>query len=184
MPAYAVTGATGHLGRLVIADLLARGVPAGDIVAVARTEAKAADLAGRGVEVRQADYSLPETLPAALAGVGRLLLISGDEPGRRPAQHAAVIEAARAGGVERIVYTGILRAATSANPLAPDHKATEETLAASGVPYTLLRNGWYTENYTDQLDGYLQRGRSSAPRVPAGSPPHPAPTTPRPPPRH
>ncbi|MGC5013413.1 SDR family oxidoreductase [Streptosporangium sp. DT93] len=158
MPAYAVTGATGHLGRLVIEDLLDRGVPAAEIVAVARSEAKAADLARRGVQVRLADYSLPETLPAALDGVRRLLLISGDVPGRRPALHAAVIEAARAAGVERVVYTGLLRAGTSASPLAPDHRATEEILAASGVPFTVLRNGWYTENHTDQLPRYLERG--------------------------
>jgi NAD(P)H dehydrogenase (quinone) len=158
MPTYAVTGASGHLGRLAVENLLARGVPASDVVAVARTVDKAADLAGRGVEVRHADYSRPETLPAALAGVDRLLFVSGSEAGRRIPQHTAVIEAARAAGVERVVYTSILRADTTANPLAPEHKATEEVLVGSGVPYTVLRNSWYTENYTDQLDQYLERG--------------------------
>ncbi|PRX96751.1 SDR family oxidoreductase [Allonocardiopsis opalescens] len=158
MPAYAVTGASGPFGRLVVESLLERGVPAADIVAVARTEAKAADLARRGVEVRQADYSRPDTLPPALAGVRRLLLVSGNEPGRRLAQHRAVIDAAAAAGVERLAYTSVLRADTTANPLAPDHKATERALAASGLPATVLRNGWYIENYTDAVDRYLAHG--------------------------
>ncbi|MGP4029833.1 SDR family oxidoreductase [Actinomadura sp. 3N407] len=159
MPVYAITGATGHLGRLVIESLLTRGVSPADIAALARTPDKAADLARLGVEVREADYSRPDTLPSALAGIRRLLLISGDEPGKRVPQHTAVIEAARACDVERITYTSILRAGVSTNPLAPDHKATEEALIASGVPYTLLRNSWYTENYTDRLDQYLEQGQ-------------------------
>jgi NAD(P)H dehydrogenase (quinone) len=158
MPTYAVTGASGHLGRLVVEDLLARGVPAADIVAIVRTPAKAADLAERGVDVRHGDYSRPDTLSAALAGVRRLLLVSGSEPGRRVAQHTAVIQAARAAGVERILYTSILRADTSTNPLAPDHNATEQILLRSGVPSTRLRNSWYIENYTAQLDQYLESG--------------------------
>jgi NAD(P)H dehydrogenase (quinone) len=158
MPVYAVTGAGGHLGRHVVENLLDQGVPAADVVAVARTTSKAAGLARRGVDVRQADYSQPGTLPAALAGVRRLLLVSGSEPGQRVAQHAAVIEAAKAAGVERIAYTSILRADTSTNPLAPEHKGTEEVLIASGVPFTLLRNSWYVDNYTAQLPQYLQRG--------------------------
>ncbi|GAB2476300.1 SDR family oxidoreductase [Promicromonospora xylanilytica] len=158
MTVYAVTGATGRLGRLVVEDLLSRGVPAADLVAVVRTPAKAADLAERGVQVREGDYSRPETLPAALAGVQRLLLISGSEPGGRVAQHAAVIDAAKAAGVERITYTSILKADDTTNPLAGEHQATEQALRASGIPVTLLRNGWYTENYTDQLEQYLQRG--------------------------
>lgn len=158
MTVYAVTGATGRLGRLVVEDLLSRGVPAADLVAVVRTPAKAADLAERGVQVREGDYSRPETLPAALAGVQRLLLISGSEPGGRVAQHVAVIDAAKAAGVERITYTSILKADDTTNPLAGEHQATEQALRASGIPVTLLRNGWYTENYTEQLEQYLQRG--------------------------
>lgn len=158
MSTYAITGAGGQLGHLVIDNLLDRGVPASDIVAIARTTAKAADLEQRGVRVRHGDYSAPETLPAALAGASRLLLISGNEPGERVAQHTAVIEAARAAGVERIIYTSILRADTSTNPLAPEHKGTEAALAASGVPYTVLRNSWYIENYTDQVPAYLAQG--------------------------
>lgn len=158
MPVFAVTGATGRLGHHVVEELLARGVPASDVVAVVRTSSKAADLAARGVQVRHGDYSAAETLPAALAGVQRLLLVSGSEPGQRVAQHTAVIEAARDAGVERLVYTSILRADTSSNPLAGEHKVTEEVLRASGLPFTLLRNSWYIENYTDQLDQYLQHG--------------------------
>src|SRR3712207_4063819 len=101
MPSYAVTGASGRLGRHVVEELLARDVPAGEVVAVVRTPAKVADLAERGVVVREGDYSRPETLPAALAGVRRVLLVSGDAVGERVAQHTAVIEAARAAGVER-----------------------------------------------------------------------------------
>ncbi|WFE54548.1 SDR family oxidoreductase [Micromonospora sp. WMMD1155] len=158
MPTYAVTGATGRLGRLVIGQLLDSGVPATEIAAVVRSPEKAADLAARGVEIRKANYDDPSTLPGAVAGVRRLLLISGDTPGQRVPQHTAVIDAAKLAGVERLVYTSILKADTTTNPLAPEHKATEEVLAASGLTYTVLRNGWYTENYTDQLPQYLGSG--------------------------
>ncbi|MFJ3404579.1 SDR family oxidoreductase [Promicromonospora sp. NPDC090134] len=158
MTTYAVTGATGHLGRLVVEELLSRGVPAADVVAIARTPEKAADLAERGVQVREGDYDRPETLPAALDGVQRLLLVSGSEPGARVAQHTAVIDAAKAAGVQRIAYTGILNADDTTNPLAGEHQATEQVLRASGVPVTLLRNGWYTENYTERLGEFLERG--------------------------
>ena len=158
MTTYAVTGATGHLGRLAVSELLARGVAASDVVAVVRTPARAADLAERGVQVREGDYDRPQTLPAALAGVDRLLLVSGSEPGKRVPQHTAVIDAARAAGVQRLAYTSILHADTTANPLAPEHRATEEVLRASGIPATALRNGWYTENYTSQLGQFAERG--------------------------
>jgi len=158
MPTYAVTGATGHLGHRAVEELLAHGVAASDVVAVVRTPARAADLAARGVEVRAGDYSRPETLPPALEGVQRLLLVSGNEPGARVAQHCAVIEAAASARVERIVYTSILRADVTTNPLAPEHEGTERALRAAGVPFTVLRNGWYTENYTARLGEYLERG--------------------------
>lgn len=158
MPIYAVTGASGHLGRRVIEELLARGIAPADVVAVVRAPSKAADLAARGVQVRLGDYSRPDTLPAALAGVKRLLLVSGSEPGQRVAQHTAVIEAAKAAGVERIAYTSSLNADDTTSPLAGEHQGTEQVLRSAGVPFTLLRNGWYTENYTDQLDQYLQQG--------------------------
>jgi NAD(P)H dehydrogenase (quinone) len=158
MTTYAVTGATGHLGTLVIEDLLAAGVPASDIVAIARSAEKASGLADRGVVIRLANYSDPQTLPAALAGVDVLLLISGSEVGHRITQHGAVIDAAKAAGVGRIAYTSVLRADTSTLPVAPDHLATEELIRASGVPFTFLRNGWYTENYTDRIGEYVGQG--------------------------
>jgi NAD(P)H dehydrogenase (quinone) len=158
MTTYAVTGATGPFGRTAIEELLSRGVPASDVVAIVRTPSKAADLAERGVQVREGDYSRPETLPAALDGVQRLLFVSGSEAGARVPQHTAVVDAAKAAGVERIAYTSILKAGSTSNPLAGEHEATEAALRASGIPVTLLRNGWYTENYTGQLDQYLERG--------------------------
>jgi len=158
MTTYAVTGATGHLGPLVLDALLARGVPATDLVAIARTPAKGAALADRGITVRPGDYSRPDTVLTALSGVDVLLLVSGNEIGRRVAQHAAVVDAARRAGVGRIAYTSLLRADTSPMVLAPEHKATEELLRSSGVPFTILRNGWYLENYTERLDEYTARG--------------------------
>ena len=158
MTTYAVTGASGHLGRLVIDNLLARGVAPTAVVAIARSPEKIADLAERGVQVREGDYDRPETLDAALAGVEKLLLVSGSEVGRRVTQHTNVVEAAERAGVTRILYTSVLRATTSGLVLAPEHKATEEVIRASGLPYTMLRNGWYTENYTDQLASYLAHG--------------------------
>lgn len=162
MPQYTVTGATGHLGRLIIGDLIDAGVPAADITAIARDPGKAADLAGRGVQVRVADYSQPAALAAALAGTGTLMFVSGSEAGQRLPQHRAVIDAARAAGVTRIVYTSLLRADTSGLPLAAEHLATEELLRASGIPFTILRNSWYTENYTAQLPQYLEQGAITA----------------------
>lgn len=153
-----ITGSTGHLGRLVIATLLERGVPAGEIVAAARDPLKAADLAARGVQVRRADYDLPETLTAAIAGTDRLLLISGNEVGKRVPQHRNVVDAAVATGVDLIVYTSLARADTSSSPLAAEHKATEEYIRESGLPYVFLRNGWYVENYTENLAPALGHG--------------------------
>lgn len=155
---YAVTGASGQLGRLVVLGLIDAGVAPAEIVAVVRTPARAADLAEHGVIVRVGDYDEPATLPAALAGVDTLLLISGSEPGRRVPQHRAVVDAAVAAGVTRIAYTSALRADTTELVLAPDHKGTEEVITASGLTYTILRNGWYTENYTRQLAQYLAQG--------------------------
>jgi NAD(P)H dehydrogenase (quinone) len=150
----AVTGSTGQLGRLVVEKLKARA-PAGEIVALARDPAKAADL---GVAVRVADYAKPETLAPALAGVDTLLLISSDAVGQRVDQHAAVIAAAKAAGVKRIAYTSILRADASPLVLADEHKATEALIKASGLSYALLRNGWYIENYTGSLAGAVAAG--------------------------
>jgi NAD(P)H dehydrogenase (quinone) len=153
----AITGATGHLGRLVVAGLLEK-VPAGELVAIVRTPAKAADAAAKGVQVRQADYGQPAALLAALQGVKTLLLISSSEVGQRATQHQSVIDAAKAAGVQLIAYTSILHGEHSRLALAAEHVATEKALAASGVPFVLLRNGWYFENYTGNLAGALQHG--------------------------
>jgi NAD(P)H dehydrogenase (quinone) len=147
----AVTGTSGHLGRLVVESLLARGAAAADVVALARTTGAVVDLADRGVVVREADYGRPETLAAALAGVDVLVLVSGSEVGRRVEQHGNVVDAARAAGVSRVIYTSAPHATTSALVLAPEHKATEELLAASGLSTTVLRNNWYTENYAPDV---------------------------------
>lgn len=153
----AITGATGQLGRLVIQNLL-NTVPASQIVAAVRNPAKAAELAALGVQVRQADYAQPATLEAAFQGVTKLLLISSSEVGQRAAQHAAVIAAAQKAGVKLLAYTSILHADTSPLGLAVEHKATEAALRASGLPHVLLRNGWYTENYTASVPAALQYG--------------------------
>jgi NAD(P)H dehydrogenase (quinone) len=158
MPLLTVTGATGHLGRLIVEDLLARGVAAGDIVAAVRTPEKAGGLAERGVTVREADYESPETLAAAFSDTDRLLFISGSEVGRREAQHRNVVEAALTAGVNHVAYTSILGADTSGVILAREHQATERMLAESGLPHTLLRNGWYLENYTATLGTALEHG--------------------------
>ncbi|QSQ22070.1 SDR family oxidoreductase [Pyxidicoccus parkwayensis] len=145
-----VTGATGKLGRLVVEELLKK-VPASQVAVGVRNPAKAGDFASRGVQVRQADYSKPETLGAALAGVDKVLLISGNEVGQRAPQHKAVVDAAKKAGVKLLAYTSILRADTTGMALGKEHKATEEAIRASGVPFVFLRNGWYFENYTENL---------------------------------
>ncbi|MCX5392494.1 NAD(P)H-binding protein [Streptomyces sp. NBC_00094] len=152
-----VTGATGQLGRLVIDALLAT-VPAESVAAVVRNKEKAADLAERGVELRIADYSRPETLAEAFGAGDRVLLISGSEVGQRVAQHAAVIDAAKAAGVAQLAYTGVLGGPEADFDLAAEHKETEVLILASGLPYTFLRNGWYTENYTANLAPVLAHG--------------------------
>ncbi|MGG6108061.1 SDR family oxidoreductase [Pantoea allii] len=146
----AVTGATGQLGRLVI-EALRKKIAADHIVATVRSPAKAGDLAALGVVVREADYNKPDTLAAAFKGVDKVLLISGSEVGQREAQHRAVIDAAKAAGVKFIAYTSLLHTDTSPLSLGIEHRATEAMLATSGVPYALLRNGWYTENYAASI---------------------------------
>ncbi|MEU3187192.1 SDR family oxidoreductase [Streptomyces sp. NPDC006923] len=153
-----VTAATGHLGRLVIESLLSADVPASEIAAAVRNKEKAADLAARGVELRLADYDRPETLAEAFRAGDRVLLISGSEVGRRVAQHTAVIDAARAAGVAQLAYTGVLGGPQADFELAAEHKVTEQAILASGLPYTFLRNGWYTENYTENLAPVLESG--------------------------
>ena len=154
MKMIGVTGATGQLGRLVV-NGLKRRVPASEIVALARTPAKAE---GLGVAVREADYSRPETLGPALAGIDTLLLISSNEVGQRAAQHRNVIEAAKQAGVKWIVYTSLLHADRSPLSLTDEHLTTEVELKATGIPVTILRNGWYTENYTASVPGAVAGG--------------------------
>ncbi|MFE7530712.1 SDR family oxidoreductase [Kitasatospora sp. NPDC057542] len=152
---YVVTGATGQLGRLVVEGLLAE-VPASEVAVAVRSAEKAADLAARGVAVRVVDYDKPQTLAGAFAEGDRVLLISGSEVGRRIPQHRAVVEAAKAAGVALLAYTSAPGAATFR--LADEHKATEELILASGLPYAFLRNGWYTENYLGDVAGTVARG--------------------------
>jgi NAD(P)H dehydrogenase (quinone) len=145
-----VTAATGQLGRHVVEGLREQG---------AKFAAGARDTSvDLGVEVRQLDYNRPETLEPALQGVSTLLLISGNEVGQRVAQHSAVVEAARKAGVGHIVYTSAPYADTTELVLAPEHKATEAAIRASGVPYTFLRNGWYHENYVDKIKAAAETG--------------------------
>lgn len=153
-----ITGASGQLGRLVIASLLRRGVPAAGIVAAVRNPAKVADLATQGIAVRQADYADPTGWDAALQGARQVLLISSSEVGQRTAQHRTVIEAARRSGVDLIAYTSVLHADTSPLDLAQEHRETEALLKNTGVPHVLLRNGWYTENYLGSVGAALQHG--------------------------
>lgn len=150
MITIAITGATGQLGRLAISALKARGATP---VALARDPARAADL---GVPVRAFDYNNAD--PAALAGVDVLVLISSNDFTDRAGQHKKVIGAAKAAGVKRIVYTSILKGAASPMLLAQDHIATEAALADAGLPATILRNGWYTENYTGALGAAIGHG--------------------------
>ncbi|MBX2895030.1 MAG: SDR family oxidoreductase [Cyclobacteriaceae bacterium] len=150
----AVTGANGQLGRLIIQKLKEK-TSTQSLVALVRTPEKAKNL---GVEVRAFDYDQPETLAASLNGVDVLLLISGSEIGKRKQQHENVINAAKKAGVKKIVYTSVLHADKSSLGLAPEHLATEQALKASGITYTILRNGWYTENYAASIPGSVQAG--------------------------
>ena len=152
-----VTGATGQLGRLVIEELL-KTTEAEDIIAAVRTTAKANSFADRGVQVREADYSQPETLATAFQGASRLLLISGNDLGKREEQHRAVIDAAKAAGVTFVAYTSLLHCDTSPLALAKEHMATERYLVSSGLGYSILRNGWYLENQTAAIQSAIQNG--------------------------
>lgn len=147
-----VTGATGHLGRLTVDSLLERGVPAAEIRAVGRSAERLAPLAALGVQTAVIDFETPETLDPAFAGADALLLVSGSEVGQRIPQHRNAIDAAARAGVGRIVYTSAPRATDTDLILAPEHAETERLLAASGLPVTVLRNNWYTENYAGQVD--------------------------------
>lgn len=151
------TAASGQLGRLVIAELLKR-VPAELIVAAVRDPGRVADLADQGVLVRHADYNDPASLDQAFEGASKVLLISSNDLGNRVPQHRNVIDAAVRARVGLLAYTSVLHADTSTLGLAPEHRATEDAVRAAGVPYTLLRNGWYVENYTGALGGAVAHG--------------------------
>lgn len=153
-----ITGATGQLGRLVVEALLDHNVPPAQIVAGGRNLAKLSALADRGVQIRTIDYNDPASLRAAFAGAHKVLLISGSEVGQRLPQHRNAIAAAKEAGVELIAYTSVANAGTTGMALAAEHQGTEQLLQESGVPFVLLRNGWYLENYTDQLESFLQHG--------------------------
>jgi len=152
-----ITGATGQLGRLVIASLLKK-TAASNIVAVVRKPEKARDIAALGVQLRQADYDQPASWDTALQGADKVLLISSNEIGRRAQQHRTVIDAAKRAGIKLLAYTSVLHADTSVLGLAQEHKQTEAYLRASDVPFVLLRNSWYTENYTAGIPTALSLG--------------------------
>lgn len=153
----AITGASGQLGRLVVENLLAEVEPS-QLIAIVRNPEKVADLQERGVQIRQGDYAKPETLPAALAGVEKLLLISSSEVGQRSVQHKNVIIAAKDAGVKLLAYTSILNADSSPLPLRLEHIETEKVIKESGLPAVILRNGWYTENYAASIPVALEHG--------------------------
>ncbi|MBI9047699.1 MAG: SDR family oxidoreductase [Anaerolineaceae bacterium] len=152
-----ITGASGQLGRLVITELL-KSVSATEIVAAVRSPETVEDISSLGVQVRQANYDQPNTLDTAFAGADKLLLISSSEVGKRTPQHGNVITAAKKAKVKLIAYTSILHADSTPLFLGTEHKQTEALLAESGLPYVLLRNGWYTENYTAGIPIALEHG--------------------------
>ncbi|HEV3483995.1 MAG TPA: SDR family oxidoreductase [Vicinamibacterales bacterium] len=152
-----ITGATGKLGGHVVNALL-QTVPASELAVAVRTPSRAAHLAARGVQVREADYDRPDTLVHALRAGEKVLLISANEVGKRAPQHANVIAAARAAKVGLLVYTSLLHADSSRLLLAEEHRATEEAVRTSGLPFVILRNGWYFENHTEQIGALLERG--------------------------
>lgn len=157
-----ITGATGHFGRLAIDALIARGVSPADIVAGARTPSNGADLAARGIGVVHLDYTDPDSVAAAFAGVDRVLLVSSSEIGQRTAQHRVVIDAARDASVSLIAYTSIVDADDNPIPLAPEHVETEALIAESGLPAVILRNDWYSENYLTDIDTARASGEVTA----------------------
>lgn len=158
-----VTGATGNLGRLVLDDLLASGkVAPTDIIATSRDTGKLADYAAKGVQARAANFDDAASLDAAFKGADRILIISTDaldEPGKRLRQHLAAVAAAKRAGVKHILYTSMPNPEASVIPFAPDHLGTENAIKATGIAYTILRNGWYMENLFMALPHALSEGK-------------------------
>lgn len=153
-----VPATSGNLGRLIVRDLLDRGVPAGDIVAGARTPDAIAELASTGVRTARIDYDEPATVEAALSLADTFVLVSGNDLANRDRQHRDVIAAAARAGAGHLVNVGALRATESSSPLAASHAPTEAAVRESGIPFTMLRNGWYTENYAGQIPGLRENG--------------------------
>lgn len=157
-----VTGATGQLGKLVLDQLLASGIAPARIIATSRDTAKLADYIARGVQARVADFDDPASLDQAFAGADRILIISTDaldQPGKRLKQHLAAVAAAKKAGAKHIVYTSMPSPETSVIPFAPDHLGTENAIKTTGIPYTILRNGWYMENLFMALPHALETGQ-------------------------
>ncbi|MGE6783492.1 SDR family oxidoreductase [Ensifer adhaerens] len=157
-----VTGATGKLGKLVLDQLLASGVAPARIIATSRDIAKLADYTAKGVQTRVADFDDPASLDQAFAGADRVLIISTDaldQPGKRLKQHLAAVAAAKKAGAKHILYTSMPSPETSVIPFAPDHLGTENAIKATGIPYTILRNGWYMENLFMALPHALETGQ-------------------------
>lgn len=153
-----ITAATGQLGQLVITELLGAGVPAAEITAVARSREKAVNLVEKGVGLYIADYEQPDTFAGAFRPEDRVLLIPTPDAGKRPAQNAAVIDAARAAGVAQLAYAGVFGGPKADFALADDHRATEQLILDSGLPYTFLRNNWYSEMFVGDLAGIIEHG--------------------------
>ncbi|CAG7614014.1 SDR family oxidoreductase [Paenibacillus allorhizosphaerae] len=150
-----VTGATGRLGTKIVETLL-KSVPASQLAVSVRNPEKAEGLRARGVEVRQGDFDRPETLNSAFANIDRLLIISADgDTETRIRQHTNAVAAAERSGVRFIAYTSIANATESANFLAPVHRATEEAIVKTGIPYSFLRNNWYLENEISSIQGVM-----------------------------
>lgn len=159
---FVVTGATGHLGRFAVEELIARGVEPSQIVAVGRSTDRIADLAALGVQVRAADYNDPASLDAAFGGAERVLLVSASEVGQRVPQHRNAVEAIVRSGASFIAYTSIPNAQVSRLILAGEHKATEAMIEATGLRHAFLRNSWYFENYLAQIPTYLAHGMAGS----------------------
>ncbi|MDM7989035.1 SDR family oxidoreductase [Arthrobacter sp. zg-Y877] len=154
----AIFGATGQLGGLTIDSLIRRGTAPGNILALGRNQDRLTELADHGLRTARVDLDDAATLAGVLDGVEKVFLISMNEPGRRVAQHTNAVEAARTAGVRQLVYTSVLEAPTTVLALAPEHRATEELITASGIPATFLRHGWYTENHRQEFDVARQTG--------------------------
>jgi len=157
-----VTGASGHLGGLIVKHLLARGVAPSNIIAGSRDTAKLADLAAKGVETRVVDFNDEARLPAALAGADTVLIVSTDAldgAGTRLKQHRAAVKAAVAAGVKRLAYTSLPVPDKSRVSFAPDHLGTEQAIIATGLPYLIFRNNWYQENLFMSLPNAFKSGQ-------------------------